>query len=103
MENGVINYLFSTYIGRGVCNFSEAPESKLSAGYYSGSESLRGRQEAEQAWPFFGHTAHWSLYRTVPGVFLSSSSAQLVWSDVPLVGLSSEKATCVPHTSTHVA
>lgn len=65
------------YIGRGVCNFSGAPESKLSAWYNSGSRSLMGRHEAEQAWPFFGHTAHWSVYHSFPGVILSSSEWDL--------------------------
>lgn len=59
------------YVGRGVCNFSAAPESKLCAWYYSGSGSLRGRREAEQAWPFFGRTAHWSVCHSIPGVFPS--------------------------------
>lgn len=45
-----------------------------------------GGRKAEQAWPFFGRTAHWPVCHSVPSVFPSSSNTRQL-------GVSSDQAT----------
>lgn len=42
-----------------------------------------GRREAEQAWPFFGRTALWSVCCSVPGVSSNASTCDLKRSPAP--------------------